>query len=208
MSSAWLPWAEVSSFFSEYGCVTTPRYELDWYRTAWDAMCASDHLRDLLTESEIEDETFVKLHAISLVTMYLGIYQAAHDSELNACFDEHPPVSDYIDSIGIDFDVLAKLAGSAGYLPEWEDGETYEDDEYYAGIEFAKDLIVDGCPAVFPVIESHFGGDAGLFAAIWNSRLDPKEQEPLDIAVNSTYPGDGKVEVSDYVSRGMVGWSW
>lgn len=207
VKSAWLPWADVSSFFTEYGCVTASGHEQSWYREAWDAMGGSD-LRNLPTDGETEAEALVKLHAISLAVMYLGIYQAAYDSELNGYFSEHPPVSYYIESVGIDFDLLAKLARSEGYLPDSDDEEASEDDEYHAGIDFAKDAISEACPAIFRVIESHFGGDIGLFAAIWNSRLDPQEQESLDMAVNSTYPGEGKVEVWGYVSRGMVGWSW
>lgn len=158
--------------------------------------------------SPAEAEVLVRLRAIALLVMYLGIYQAASSTDLDGYFSEHPGILAYVDSVGTDFDVLVDLARAEGYLEDPSGGDDPCDEESRAAEEFARDAIAGACRSIHSALESHFGGDVGLFAAVWNSTFAPAERESLDIAVNSTTFGDGKVEVWDYVSGGMCAWSW
>lgn len=191
--------------------------ELDWYQEAWTGLGHAG----LLKTNEYPDpalaEAMLRLRAVGLVVMYLGFYQAAHDSDLNGFFDdEHPPpLADYLSEAGIDAELLVGPARNEGYLDFIDnDGNALPDEEvsgqleYDAAEEFARDAIAECCKATHGALEQRFGSDIELFVAIWNSRFAPEAQLPSDEVVNSVDWGDGKVEVWEYVRNGMSSWTW
>ena len=204
-----LEWFQVQRFFEENGCVIDGRPEIRWYQESWGALKRAG----LANNTEFEEfelaQTALKLRALCLLAMYLGIYQAAGDSELGGYFSEHDFFPSYLHSLGVETEDIWKLARREGMLETdcqsyWEDEEV--DDEQLH--EIAMDLVSYENGAIHRALEEHYGGNVGLFVSIWNSRVPLDEIEPLQDAVDSTYLGDGKLAVLSYVENGMTGWSW
>ena len=204
-----LGWSDVSGFFRAQ-CVTGGGREIAWYREAWTALGNAGLLGTSCHADAAHAQAVLKLRALCLAVMYLGLYEAACGSGIGqgAHFGERHSLWWYLGELEVDDDVLVDIARSEGYfeLVVLEEGHS-EHDELWATSEFVEEAMRSDCPVMFRALEDHFGGDIGLFTAIWNSRLDPEDKEPPDVAVNSTEWGDGKVAVWQYVSEGMRGWT-
>ena len=196
-----LAWADVSGFFRDHGCVVSGMPELRWYREAWDALGAAGLQTKTVYRCSTYGQVALRLRAITLMAIYLGIYQFAADSELDGYFSEHAPLSWYLDGLGVDWDALSKMA------KEWlaEPIEADDDDDAWL-YEAVVEMVREENDAVFQALEQHFGGEIGLFVALWNSRREAQHSESVEEAVNAVSPGDGKVEVWSYVQGGMRDW--
>lgn len=149
-----------------------------------------------------------RLRAICLLAMYLGIYRAAgEDSELGGYFSQHAPCSRYLDLLGADVRELREFAGLTGIV-ETDAEARWEDDELEMGLlyELAIELVGEERQGIFDALVEGFDGEAGLFAALWNSRNPPDESESGDVILAAARPGDGKLEVMSYVENGMAEW--
>ena len=205
-----LDWADVRGFFEEHGCVVSGSPEIRWYRGSWDALMQSGLANATPSEEHGHARTALKLRAICLLAMYLGIYQAAGEfSELGGYFSEHSSISDYLDSLNMEYEEVWELARQVGLFDTdsssyWEDEEA--DDEWLC--EIAMDLVRDEIGPIYSALKEHYGGDKGLFVSLWNSRVPLHEIEPVQDVVNAVDAGDGKLEVWSYVQEGMTGWWW
>ena len=167
----------------------------------------------LASNTEFEEsefaQTVLKLRAICLLAMYLGMYQAAGEmSELGGYSSEHC-ISWYLASLKVEPEDIWELARRVGMLETdlqsyWDDEDV--DDEHLE--EIAMDLVRDEEGAIFNALEEHYGGKHGVFVSMWNSRVPLDEIEPAQDVIHPTSPTDGKVEVWSYVENGMRGWSW
>ena len=203
-----LQWSEVEAFFREYGCVVAGDPELGWYREAWGAMEKAG-LTGAAEFAEFGlDGTVIRLRAVCLLAMYLGIYRAAGErSELGGYFPGYEPCSRYLDSLGVGVEDLRGF-GLLAEDPE-TDAAFDPDDEDIAHeplYELAVELVEGESDAIFAVLIDHYGDKAELFAALWSSRGPASESEPAETILGSVSPGDGKREVLSYVENGMVGW--
>ena len=204
-------WADVKNFFEEYGCVVVGNPELRWYRESWGTLMKSD-LADVTQFEEFSHaQTMLKLRAICLLAMYLGIYQEAGEfSDLGGYFSEHPPFSWYLGSLKVELEDLWELGHVHEMLETesssyWEDEETSESDLE----NIAMDLVRGENHDIHKVLHRHYGGDIGLFTSIWNSRKLTDEIGPaLEHLVNTgIYSEDGVQEVWDYIRGGMRSWT-
>ena len=205
-----LAWDQVRPFFEEHGCVLVGRPEIRWYREAWEALDKAG----LTSTTEYEQfelaQTTLRLRAICLLAMYLGMYQAAGPhSELGGHFDDHQDISWYLDSLDVQMEDVWKLACASGFLePDattyWDDEET---DDGQLG-EIAMDLARDESRPIFDALVEHHDGNIALFVSLWNSRVSPEDAEPVESVVDSGHFGDGKPEVWAYVEERMQGWRW
>ena len=205
-----LDWDQVREFFEEHGCVAIGRPEIRWYREAWAALDKAG----LTSTTEFQQfelaQTTLKLRAICLLVMYLGMYQAAGPhSGLGGHFDEHEDVSWYLDSLGVQMEEVWQLACASGILETnattyWDDEEI---DEGQLG-QIAMDLVRDEDRALYDALVEHHDGNIALFVSLWNSRVPPEDAEPVESVVDSGHFGDGKLEVWAYVEERMQGWRW
>ena len=142
--------------------------------------------------------------------MYLGMYQAAGDySQLGGYFSDHSSFSWYLHSLDVEMDAIWKLALCQGYREtehsSYREDETV-DDEFLSCI--AMEMAKDENRALFLALNEHYDGTLGLFLSMWNLRGLLEEVEPVENVVDSVSPGDGKLEVWNYVEEGMESWSW
>ena len=205
-----LGWDQVRQFFADHGCVVTGHPESRWYRDAWEALDKAG----LTNTTEFQDfelaQTVLKLRALCLLAMYLGVYQAAGPhSELGGYFSEHPDVSWYLDSLDVQMKDIWELTRTSGVLEPsassyCEDEEA--DDEQLR--EIAIDLVREENRAIFNALVEHYGGNVELFLSLWNSRMAPDDAEPFETVVDSMRPQDGTAEIWAYVEEEMKDWSW
>ena len=205
-----LGWDRVRQFFENHGCVVAGHPEIRWYRESWEALDTAG----LASTTEFQQfelaQTVLKLRALCLLVMYLGMYQAAGTySELGGYFSEHLDVFWYLDSLDVQRKDIWELAHASGMLQTeassyCEDEET--DEEQLRLI--AMDFVSDENAAIFESLVEHYGGGVELFVSLWNSRMSPDNVEPFEAVVDSMRPQDGKVQVWTYVEERMVGWSW
>ena len=73
--------------------------ELRRYREAWGALGAANLLSTTSFRCDRYARVTLRLRAVGLLAMYLGMYQAAHDSELDGYFSEHVPLSWYLGNL-------------------------------------------------------------------------------------------------------------
>lgn len=73
------------------------------------------------------------------------------------------------------------------------------------GWDVIEELIRVDNDLIYHAICEHYGGATGLFASIWNSRLELEYTESVDATVNSNM-GEGKLTVWPYVEGGMRDW--
>ena len=205
-----LRWDQVRQFLEDHGCVVTGHPESTWYREAWEALEKAG-LTSTTESQEFElAQTALKLRALFLLVMYLGIYQAAGTySELGGYFSEHPHVSSYLDSLDVKMENIWGLARESRMLEA--DASSYHeheesDDELLH--EIAMHFVSDENMAIFDALVEHYGGNVELFVCLWNSRMPSDEIEPFEVVVDSVRSQDGKVGVWAYVEERMVGWSW
>ena len=136
-----LEWHEVRGFFEANGCVVVDSPELRWYQESWGALRRSD----LTDTSEFEEDdpagTMPKLRALCLLYMYLGMYQAAGEDKY---YFEHPSVSSYLHSLGVDLEDIWKLAHrrdmlKADYRNYSDDDQTDDEDLYDIATQIVSD---------------------------------------------------------------------
>ncbi|MCY4394584.1 MAG: hypothetical protein OXC10_05565 [Rhodospirillaceae bacterium] len=205
-----LGWDQVRQFFADHGCVVAGHPESRWYREAWEAFDKAG----LTNTTKFEDfefaQTVLKLRALCLLTMYLGMYQAAGPhSNFGGYFSEHPDISWYLDSLDVQMKDIWELARTSGMLEPsastcCEDEEA--DDEQLR--EIAMDLVSEENTLIFDALIEHYDGNVELFLSLWNSRMSPDDAEPFETVVESMRPQDGTAEVWAYVEEGMKRWSW
>ena len=204
-----LEWSQVKSLFDEEGCVVFGNPEIRWYQESWGALKKAG----LASNTEFEEpeiaQTVLKLRAVCLLVMYLGMYQAAGEmSELGGYSSGHS-LSSYLDSLKVEPEDIWELARRQKMLETdvqsfWEDEEI--DDESLE--EMAMNLVKDEERPIFKVLEEHYGGHIGLFVSMWNSRVSLDDVETVQEVIHPTSPTDGKAEVLEYVRNGMQEWSW
>ena len=204
-----LEWSQVKELFEESGCVVYGNPEIRWYQESWGALKRAG----LANTTEFKEldlaQTVLRLRALCLLAMYLGIYQVAEDSELGGYFSEHDFFSSYLSLLNVETEHIWELARrqevlETDYQDYWEDEEV--DDEFLH--DTAMVFVSDENNAIYGALEEHYGGKMGLFESIWNSRVPLDEIESMEDVVDDTEPGDGKPLVWAYVENGMKGWSW
>ena len=225
-----LDWDYVERFFNEYGCVMMNHVELRWYQESWGALMRWGLADCTRFEDDEHAWTLLRLRAICLLAMYLGIYQHVPDSapELGGYFSGHPGIWEYLEALHLDDDTLWEMARIDGYLPDEEsrsveehDDEEAEDEDEKAEIlrDAVLELIREENDSIYKAIEAHYGGAAGLFASLWNSRKPLHRVDPHEDVVNPTLPPNAGLgylftspelgemaEVYDYVESGMRNW--
>ena len=196
-------------FFEEYGCVVGGHPELRWYQESWGALARAG-LTELAETGEWElTEVVVKLRAVCVLAMYLGVYRAAGPNSDLGGYSEGPGnIWEYLGSLDVDAEEILGVARLAGLLElgRATSGEDDESDNLDVD-EIAATMIQEENAAIFSSLKEHYGDNLGLFVSIWNSRLPPDKIESVDAIVNSTYWGDGKHEVWMYVESGMKDWT-
>ena len=201
-----LEWHEVRGFFEANGCVVVDSPELRWYQESWGALRRSD----LTDTSEFEEDdpagTMPKLRALCLLYMYLGMYQAAGEDKY---YFEHPSVSSYLHSLGVDLEDIWKLAHRRGMLKtdyrNYSDDDQTDDEDLY---DIATQIVSDQNNATYRVLEKHYGGDTALLVSLRNSRLPLDEVEHSPNVEIRDFPGHCQQDVWEYVIDGMRGWRW
>ncbi len=205
-----LEWEQVRPFFDEHGCVVIGSPESRWYEESWGALGEAGHVVDSAATNSRNIETALKLRAVCLLAMYLGMYQAAGEfSELGAYCSGPSDVSWYLYSLDVEIEDIWMLARGTGFLNTdhssyWEDEDV--DDEML--LEIAMDMTRQENENIYRTLMKHYGETLGLFESLWNSRFQPDEIDPLSEIVNFPRPGDGKLEIWSYVEEGMAGWWW
>ena len=208
-----LEWDHVQQFFEEHGCVVTYNPEMEWYQNSWYALEKAGLTCTAEFADRNLDQITLKLRALCLLVMYLGIYQAAgKNSELGGYFSEHE-LSWYLDTLNVTMEDIWRMAHRVGMIEtdfpsDCEDEEVDEEVNDELLTEIAMEMVSESNDAIFRVLKDHYGGDIGLFASLWNSRFPPDKEEPLEDVVDPTQYLGEKVEIWAYVEEGMIGWSW
>ena len=205
-----LQWSQVEDFFREHGCVVVDAPELRWYRESWGAMEKAG-LNDTVELEKLElDRMVLRLRAVCLLSMYLGIYQAAGEfSELGGFFSDHPGCFCYLHSLNMDIEDIWTLVRRAGLLETEEEGYREGNDTGDELLEeLTMELVSNETDAIFEALVDHYGSKIQLFVSIWRSRTVSGEDESLEEIVNTFRFGDGKLEVWRYVEEGMKSWEW
>ena len=206
-----LDWNDVKDFFQKDGCVVVGNPELKWYQESWNALIKSNLASEMSLEKSSHVRTILKLRAICLLAMYMGIYQEAGEfSDLDGYFSGHPPFSWYLESLKVELEDLWEIGHMHEMLETesstyWEDEETSESDLESIGMELVREENHD----IYEILHRHYGGDIGLFTSIWNSRKLSDEIGPaLEHLVNTgIYSEDGVQEAWDYIRGGMRSWT-
>ena len=224
-----LDWDDVERFFDEYGCVMMNHPELRWYQESWGALMRSGLAGWTRFKDYAHVQTLLRLRAICLLAMYLGIYQqgSEYGPELGGYFFGHPWIWDYLEALKVDHDSLWEMARIDGYLPDEESGrveerddeETDEDEKADILRDVVSELIREENDSIYRALEAHYGGTYGLFVSLWNSRLPLHRVDPHEDVVNARIPPNAgldylftlpelgeKVEVYEYVESGMQNW--
>lgn len=203
-----LGWDQVQPFFEEHGCTVVGNPEIRWYREAWEAL----ERAGLTGTTEFQECRFaltvLRLRAICLLAMYLGMYQAAGShSGLGGHFEDHPGIAWYLESLDVELRDIWDLARAYGVLET--DASTWCEDEETDErrlLEIAVELASYDNSAIFHALVEHHGGNPGLFVSLWNSRFSADDAESFEEVVNSGHFGDGKPEVWAYVEERMQAW--
>ena len=216
-----LDWDDVSTFFEEFGCVMIDHPELRWYQESWGGLMRCGLASNTRFEDDEHAQVILKLRAICLLAMYLGIYQQEPKGPmLDGCFSGHPGVSEYLTSLKLDEDVLWEIAHMEGFAPVGEEEEDDEDYDFYAEVirGSAMELIKDENDTIYRALEAHYGGVRGLFLSLLNSRIALHKVDPHEDIINVapahadlnyllTSPELGeKATVYEYVEGAMRNW--
>ena len=185
-----LDWNDVKDFFHKDGCVVVGDPELKWYKESWNALIKSNLASEMNLEKPSHVRTILKLRAICLLAMYMGIYQEAGEfSDLGGYFSGHPPFPWYLESLKVELEDLWEIGHMHEMLETesstyWEDEETSESDLESIGMELVREENHD----IYEILHRHYGGDIGLFTSIWNSRKLSDEIGPaLEHLVNTRH---------------------
>ena len=178
--------------------------ELRWYQESWGALRRSG-LADASEFEEYDPEgTMPKLRALCLMYMYLGMYQAAGEDDF-----EHPDISSYLESLGVNLENIRKLANGMGMLEtdyrNYSDDNQTDDEDLY---NIATQIVRDQNGAIYRVLQKHYRGNTGLLVSLRNSRLPLDEVEHSPDVEILDFPWHCRVDVWEYVIGGMRGWRW
>ena len=102
-----LSWPEIENLFREYGCPTAFREVMGWYEESWGALMRSRLASTSRFENDEHGEIIIKLRAICLLAMYLGMYQQGGPME--GYFNDHIGLSVYLEELEIDKKVILEL---------------------------------------------------------------------------------------------------
>lgn len=149
-------WLEVKELFTEHGCPVLDKPEIKWYQESW---CALKHAH-LLSADEFEDEELnevvVKLRAVCLLVMYLGIYQVAGHTMLGGFFDAHV-LSWYLSSLEIETTVLRQIGLHGGVI---EASTQAGIDDTYADValleEVASVFVEEQNTSIYVALKEHY----------------------------------------------------
>jgi hypothetical protein len=116
--------------------------------------------------------TLLKLPAICLSAMYLGIYQQIPSGpELDGYFFGHSGTWEDLEALQVDDESLWEIARIDGYVPDEESGrveehddEEAQDEDERAGIlrDVVPELIREENDSIYKALEAHYGGAVGL----------------------------------------------
>ena len=168
-----LEWFQVESFFKEHGCVVLDCPEVRWYQESWGALKRAG----LASNTEFDDDELagaaLKLRAICLLAMYLGIYQAAGQySEWGGDFCSHEFFESYLEALNVGMEDIWLLGCRKGMLEtsydSYEEDEEADDEQL---CDIAMQLVREDNDAIFSAIRDHYGGNTELFVSLWNSRF-------------------------------------
>ena len=106
--TAELDWYDVKGFFRSHGCPTSGGTEMRWYEESWGTIMRSGLASTSRFEKDEHGEIIIKLRAVCLLTMYLGMYQQG--GHMEGYFDDHPwGLSGYLEELGIDKKKILEL---------------------------------------------------------------------------------------------------
>ena len=106
--TAELEWYDVKDFFRSHGCPTLGGTEMRWYEESWGAIMRSGLASTSKYEKDEHGEIIIKLRAICLLAMYLGMYQQG--GHMEGYFNDHPwGLSGYLEELGIDKKTILEL---------------------------------------------------------------------------------------------------
>ena len=226
-----LKWECVEHFFREYGCLMIGNPELRWYQESWGALMRAGLTVCTRFEDPIHGYEILKLRAVCLLVMYLGMYQQEPlGPMLGGSFSGHPWMSDYLWSLKVDDQALWEIACVEGFAPDSfdsgspprdTDDEVDEDEDEKSEVvrEMVLALIEEENEPIHQALKAHYGGTPELFVSLWNSRLPLHEVDPTEDVINAApahaelddillSPELGeKASVYDYVETGMRGWT-
>ena len=223
-----LEWGCVEHFFREYGCLMIGNPELRWYQESWGALMRAGLTVCTRFEDPIYGYEILKLRAVCLLVMYLGMYQQEPlGPMLGGNFSGHTWMSDYLWSLKVDNQALWEIACAEGFAPDSidcgspardADDEQDEDEKAEVVREMVLELIEEENDPIYQALKGHYGGTPELFVSLWNSRLPLHEVDPSADVINAV-PADltslvlspeevgEKASVYDYVETGMRNWA-
>ena len=105
--TAELEWYEIKRFFETYGCPTVLGTEMGWYEESWGALMRSGLASTSKFEKVEHGVIIIKLRAICLLAMYLGMYQRGGPME--GYFDDHIGLSVYLEELGVDKKTIIEI---------------------------------------------------------------------------------------------------
>ena len=106
--AAEVEWHEVKGFYGYHGCPTVSGSEMQWFERSWGALSEAGLTRIRRVPDEECGRVVVKLRAVGLLAMYLGMYQQG--GPLEGYFDDHLGLSVYLEELGVEKrDVLGML---------------------------------------------------------------------------------------------------
>ena len=225
--TAELAWECVERFFREYGCLMIDDPELRWYQESWGALMRAGLTIWTRFEDPNHGYEILKLRAICLLVMYLGMYQQEPlGPVLGGNFSGHPWISEYLSSLKVNDQALREIACVEGFVPEsidsgsprlGADDEHDEDEKGEVVREMVLALIEEENEPIYQALKAHYGGTTELFVALWNSRVRLHDVDPSEDVINAA-PADlaslfssrelgEKASVYDYVETGMRNWA-
>ena len=120
--AAQVEWPDIRAFFAVYGCPTLSGTELQWFERSWGALREAGLTRANVAADGACGQAGVKLRAVCLLAMYLGMYQQG--GPLEGYFDDHLGLSVYLGELGVEEEAaLAMLLLHLGGRPASEVGE-------------------------------------------------------------------------------------
>ncbi len=103
--TAEVEWYEIQGFFKEYGWVE--RTEMRWYEESWGALMRSGLASTSKFEKFEHGQIIIKLRAVCLLAMYLGMYQQGGPME--GYFDDHIGLSVYLEELEINKEAIIEI---------------------------------------------------------------------------------------------------
>ena len=92
-------WPDIKSFFAGYGCPTLSGIEMQWFERSWGALSEAGLTRANRAADGKYGQVEVKLRAVCLLAMYLGMYQQG--GALEGYFNDHLGLSFYLEELGV-----------------------------------------------------------------------------------------------------------